>query len=100
MSDDISIENLILQLSNLKITEQDKDMDNLIASLSTLSISHNNNENKNKNNIDEEVNDLIEQMNRMNLADEIKFIILHTINHCRLQYSLHKRFVPRWCESF
>ena len=89
---DKDIENLIVQLSRLKLSEDkndDKDVDDLIKKLSTLKISD-----------DEEIDDLIKQMSKMKLADEIKLIILHTINHCRLQHNKFNTFIPHWGETF
>ena len=92
MSTDTSIEELTLQLSKLKLTNDEEDVDDLIDKISALHISDDSK-------IDKEMDDLIEQMSKMSISVEIKLIILHTINHCRLQYNSVKHY-PKWQEAF
>jgi hypothetical protein len=88
---DKSIESLIIQLSNLKLTdkEEDKDINNLINKLSSLNL-----------NDDDEIDELIDKMSNMKITEEIKVVIVHVINQCRLQYALNKNFMPLWTEAF
>ena len=95
LSIDNSIEKLTIQLSQLKLSENcenNKGIDDLINKLDGLHISDNNQ-------VNEDIDSLIKQMGAMNLTEEIKFIILHIINQCKLQYTTIKHY-PTWQEAF